>query len=124
MPNFQGDHASKLNPSSTSSKQQQKKSVRVLTRDQSGRPMGYFVPWSDQTFFLHPKESGIADIVKKCRWDGARGVIIVPVGTKETRFWSLGKVTVNWWDLPRNEAIFKMSMGDNMCRGLILSVGP
>ena len=37
----------------------------MLTRDQNGRPIGYFVPWSDHTFSLHPKESKIAGIVKK-----------------------------------------------------------
>ena len=50
--------------------------------------------------FLHPKESKTAGKVKKCRWDGARGVIIVTIRTKETCFWSLGGVTVNWWDEP------------------------
>ena len=46
-------------------------------------------------------------MVKIFRWDGARGVIIVPVRTEGTRFWSLGEVTVNWWDLPRNEQILQ-----------------
>ena len=55
LPKFQGDHASGLNPSSTSSRRQQKKVMRMLTRDQNGRPMGYFVPWSDHTLFLHPR---------------------------------------------------------------------
>ena len=41
------------------------------------------------------------------RWDGARGVIIVLVRNKETWFWSLGDVTVNWWDLPRDEPNFQ-----------------
>ena len=31
----------------------------------------------------------------------------MPVRTKETWFWSLGEVTVNWWDLPRDEPIFQ-----------------
>ena len=84
LPKFQGDHASKPNPSATSSRRQQKKRMRMLTRDGNGRPMGYFVPWSDHTLFMHLKDSEIAGIVKKCRWDGARGVIIVPVRTKET----------------------------------------
>ena len=66
LPKFQGDHPSNLNPSSTSSMRQQKKRMRTLTRDQSGRPMGYFVPWSDHTLFLHPKESETAGIVKEC----------------------------------------------------------
>ena len=107
LPKFQGDYASKPNLSSTSSRRQQKKRIRMLTRDQNGRPMGCFVPWSDHTLFLHPKESEIAGIVKKCRWNGARGVMIVPVRTKETLFWSLGEVTVNWWDFPRDEPIFQ-----------------
>ena len=36
-----------------------------------------------------------------------RGVIIVPVRNKETWFWSLREITVNWWDLPRDEPIFQ-----------------
>ena len=68
----------------------------MLTCDRNGRPMGYFIPWSDHTLFLHPKESEIPGIVKKCRWDGARRVISVLVRTKETWFWSLGEVTVIW----------------------------
>ena len=107
LPKFQGDHASEPHPSSTSSKRQQKKRMRMLTSDENGCPIGYFVPWSDHTLFLHPKESKIAGIVKKCRWDGARGVIIVPVRIKETWFWSLGEVTVNWWYLARDEPIFQ-----------------
>ena len=81
--------------------------MRMLTRDQNSRPMCYFVPWSDHTLFLHPKEFKIASSVKKCRWDGTRGVIIVPVRTKETWFWLLGEVTVDWWDLSRDEPIFQ-----------------
>ena len=81
--------------------------MQMLTRDQNGRPMAFFVPWSDHTLFLHPKESKIVDIVQKCRCDGARGVMIVPVRTKETWFWSLGEVTVNWRDLPRDEPIYQ-----------------
>ena len=57
---FQGDHASKPNQSSTSSRQHQKERIRMLTGDHNDRPMGYFVPWSDHTLFLHPKESEIA----------------------------------------------------------------
>ena len=67
----------------------------MLTCDQNGHHMGFFVPWTDRTMFLHAKESKIARIVRKCRWDGASGVIIVPVRTKETWFWSLGEFTVN-----------------------------
>ena len=74
--------------------------------DQNCRPMGYFVPSSDNSLFMHPKESEIAVRVKKYRWDGAWGVIIVPVRTKETWFWSLGEVTVNWSDLRRDEKNF------------------
>ena len=107
LPKFQGDHSSHPSPSSTSSRRQQKKRMRMLTRNQNGRPMGCFVPWSDHTLFLHPKESETAGIIEKCRWDGARGVILVPVRTKETWFSSLGEVTVNWWDLPRDEPIFQ-----------------
>ena len=65
FPKFQRDHASKPNPSSTSSRRKQKKRMRMLTRDQNGRRMGYFVPWSDHWLFLHPKESKIACIVKR-----------------------------------------------------------
>ena len=79
----------------------------MLTRDQNSRPMGYFVPWSDHTLYLHPKESETADIVKKRPWDGARRVVTVPVRTKETWFWSLGKVTVNCWDLSWDEPVFQ-----------------
>ena len=107
LPKFQGDHASKPNPSSTSSRRQQKKHMPMLTRDQNGRPMRYFVPWSDHRLSLHRRESEIAGIVKKCRWDGARGVIIVPVRTKQTWFWSLGEGTVNRWPLLRDEPIFQ-----------------
>ena len=57
--------------------------LRMLTRDQNGRPIGYFAPWSDHTLFLHPKEPEISGIVKKCRWNGARGGIIVRLNTKE-----------------------------------------
>ena len=70
--------------------------MRILTRDQKGRPLGFLVLWSNHTLFLHPKEYEIAGIVEKCRWDCARGLITVPVGTKETWFWSIGEVTVNW----------------------------
>ena len=111
LPKFQGDHASKPNLCSTCSRRQQKNRMRMLTRHQNVHPMGYFVPWTDHTLFLHPKGSEIAGIVKKCRWDGARGVIVVPVRTKETWFWSLGEVTVNWWDLPRDEPIFQDVQG-------------
>ena len=45
----------------------------MLTCDKNGRPMGYFVPWSEHTVFLHPKASEIASIVTKCRLEGARG---------------------------------------------------
>ena len=38
------DHASRANPSSTSSRRQQKKNMRMLTCDQNGPPMGYFLP--------------------------------------------------------------------------------
>ena len=86
--------------------------------------MGYFVPWSPHTFFLLPKESNIAGIVKKCRSDGERGVIIVPVRTKEAWFWSLGEVPVTGWDLPRMKQFFTVSMGDNICRSLIHNIGP
>ena len=89
LPKVQGDHASKPNPPLTCSRPQQKERMRMLTHDQNGRPI-----------FLHPKESEIAGIIKKCRWDGGRGVIFVVVRTKETCFWSLGEVTVNWRDLP------------------------
>ena len=104
---FQGDHASQPNASLTSTRRQQIKCMRILTREQNGRPMDFFVPWSDHTLLLHTKESESAGIVKECRWDGARGVIIVPVRTKETWFWSLGELTVNWWDRPRDEPIFQ-----------------
>ena len=124
LPKFQGDHAGKPNTSSTSSRRQQKKRMPMPTRDQNSSLIVDFVPWSDHTLVLHPKESKTAGIVKKCRWDGARGVIIVPVGTKEPWFWSLGEVPVNWWYLPRDEPIFGMSMGDNICRSLILRIGP
>ena len=107
LPKFQADHASKRNLSSTPRRRQREKRMLMLTLDQKDRPMGYFVPWSDHRLFLHPKESDIAGIVQKCRWDGARGVIIVPVRTKETWFWSLGEVTVSCWDLTRDEAIFQ-----------------
>ena len=76
LPMFQGDHASKPNPSSTSSGRQQNKRIRMLTRDQNSRPMGFFVPWTEHMLFLHPKESETASIVNKSRWDGARGVIL------------------------------------------------
>ena len=56
---------------------------------------------------MHSKESEIAGKVKKSRWDGATGVIIGPVRTKETWFRSLGEVTVNWWDLLQDEPIFQ-----------------
>ena len=107
LPKFQQNHASKPNPSPTSSRRQQKKSMQMLTRDQNGRPMVFFVHWSDHTLFLHPIDSEISGILKKCQWDGARGVIIVAVRTKETWFWSLGEVTVNWWDLPWDEPNFQ-----------------
>ena len=107
LPKFQGDHASKPNRTSTSGRRQQKTRMRMLTRDQNGHPMCYFVPWSEYTLFLHPKEFEIARIVKKCRWDGAGGVGIVPIRTKESWFWSLGEVTVNWWDLPWDEPMFQ-----------------
>ena len=66
LPKFQGDNAAKPNPLSTSSRRRQKKPMRMLTRDQNSRPMGFFVPWSDHTLFLHPKESEIAGIITKC----------------------------------------------------------
>ena len=94
---FQGDHAYQPNLSSTSSTHQQKKRMW---------PMVCFVPCRDHTLFLHPKESESAGMVKRCRCDGARGVIIVLVSTKESWFWSLAEVTVNWWDLHRDETIF------------------
>ena len=107
LPEFQGDHAAKLNPSSTSSRRQQKERMPMLTRDQNGRPMGHFVLWSDHTLFLHPKESEITGIVKNSRRDGARRVIFVAVRTKETWFWLLVEVTVSWWDLAQDEPIFQ-----------------
>ena len=107
LPRFHGDHASKPKLLATSSRQRQKQRMRMLICEQNCRPVGFFVPWSDHALLLHPKESKIAGIVKKCRWDGARGVIIVPVRTKETWFWPLGEVTVNWWDLPRDEPSFQ-----------------
>ena len=66
---------------------------------------------------LHPKECEIPGIVKKCGWDGARGVIILPVRTKENWLWSLGEVTVNWWDLPRDEPIFQDVHGGQHMQG-------
>ena len=78
LPKFQGDHVFKPNLSWTSSRRQQRKRMRMLIRDQNGRPMGFFVPWSDQTLFLHPKKAEIAAIVKKCRWDGTAGVPVKP----------------------------------------------
>ena len=60
LPMFQGDHACKPNRSSTSSRQHQKIRMQMLTGDHNGRPMAFFVPWSDHTLFLHPKESKIA----------------------------------------------------------------
>ena len=104
---FQGDLASNPNALLPSSRRRQKERMRMLTRDQNGRAMCCFVTWSNHTLFLHAKESQIASKVKKCRWDGARGVIIVPVRTKESWLWSSGEVTVNWWDLPRDEPIFQ-----------------
>ena len=55
FPKFQGDHASKPNLASNSSRRRQKKHMRKLIGDQNGRSMGFFVPWSDNTFFLHPR---------------------------------------------------------------------
>ena len=81
--------------------------MRMLTRDQNGCAMGLFVLWSDHRLFLHTKESEIASIVKRLRRDGSREVIIVPVRTKKTWFWSLGEVTVNWWDLSLDEPLFQ-----------------
>ena len=65
LPKFQGDHTSKPSPLSSSSRRQQKKSMRMLTRDQNGRSMGYFVSLTDHTLFMRPKESEIAGIVKE-----------------------------------------------------------
>ena len=125
LPKFQGDHASKPNLSSISGRRQQEKPERMLTCDQKCRPMGYFVPWSDHTFFLHLEESEIAGIGFKCRWDGGRGVIIVPVRTNKTWFWLLEEVTVNWWNLARDEPIFQDVHGgqhkhdpDTQCRAI------
>ena len=64
LPKFQGDNASKPNPLLTSSRRQHRERMQMLTCDRNGRPMGSFVPWSDHTLFLHPKESEIAGIFK------------------------------------------------------------
>ena len=73
LPKFQRDHASKQNLSLTFSRRQQKKRMRMLTRDLNGRPMGHFVHWSDHTLFLHPKECEIDGIVKNADGMAQRG---------------------------------------------------
>ena len=55
LPKFQADHAAKPNPSLTSSRRQQKKRMQMLTPDQNGRPMGYFVPWETTPCFCIPR---------------------------------------------------------------------
>ena len=65
-------------------------------------------PWGGEhhTLFLFPPARELPETVQKVIWEGGKRVIVVPVRKREKWFWSLGKIAVDWWDIPKGEIIF------------------
>ena len=49
----------------------------------------------------------LQQVAEKAIWEGSRGIMIVPRQKNKEWFWGLGKVTVDWWDLPHDALCFR-----------------
>ena len=74
--------------------------------DDKGKKRGLYIPWGNETLFLHPLVNDMQMAIERVYWEGSRGVAVVPVRRKEPWFWALGEIAVDWWDLPRGESIW------------------
>ena len=50
-------------------------------------------------------------VVDKIVKDQAEGIMLIPTWKSSSRFHTLGRVAVKWWDLPRDEAVLQTPYG-------------
>ena len=74
--------------------------------DDKGKKGGLYIPWGNETLFLHPFANDMQMAIEKVYSEGSRGVAVVPVRRKVPWFWALGEKAVDWWHLPRDESIW------------------
>ena len=65
----------------------------------------------DMLSWINGPFSRMAQVVQKIILAGAKGVAIVPVWKAHSWFWSLGEVTLDWWDLPPEIPVFQDNSG-------------
>ena len=67
--------------------------------------------WSLETLWMNPPFSRMTEVVDKIIFDGAMGILIIPVWTRFAWFHLLGKFAVDWMDLPRTSPVFQTREG-------------
>ena len=85
--------------------------VRFHKGEKRREKRGFYIPWGNETLFLHPLATDSKMAVEKVVWDGSRGIAVVPVLKRESWFWALGEIAVDWWDLPPGELLFEDRWG-------------
>ena len=67
--------------------------------------MFWAIPWGDESLLLMPPMGDCHRLVEKVRWEGDRGIAVVPVLKGQTWFWSLGEVAIDLSDFPASQKI-------------------
>ena len=52
-----------------------------------------------------PPHGDLHRMVEKVRWEGGRGIAVVPVQKNQPWFWSLWEIAIDWWDLPDSQKL-------------------
>ena len=67
--------------------------------------------WSRETLWMNPPFSMLQDVVDKIVRDRAFGILIIPVWTDFTWFQLLGRIAVDWIDIPHNALLYSTTGG-------------
>ena len=75
--------------------------------------------WGRDYLWINAPFSRMQDVVLKTNMDQAQGIMIVLVWKAHDWFWELGKIPLDWWDLPAEKPVYQ----DNAVIGLPPSRG-
>ena len=63
--------------------------------------------WSRDILWINAPWSKMRDVLLKAVMDQARGFMVILVWKGHSLFWELGKIALDWWDLPADVSIYK-----------------
>lgn len=67
--------------------------------------------WSSVPLWMNPPFSRLTSVLDKIIRDESYGILVVPVWTRFDWFTLLGRIAINWWDIPPDEPFFQDENG-------------